>query len=164
MVFPPLMLRISLLPHTIAIVIQSESSGTSSAVNQESDAEEEDYNIDGSPACKKGKRQIKTEDEITTPLLFREAFVGREHSLRVTNFRIFLFSFVISSSVLILLTLLLFEAESESRSKKGDTIARHYRGGSGGAYEKWWKLDVGSVIGVVAPKVLKPWGVSWADA
>ncbi|KAJ9104557.1 hypothetical protein QFC21_002055 [Naganishia friedmannii] len=57
-----------------------------------------------------------------------------------------------------MLNLLLFEADSETRSTSKGVVTHHYRGGSGGAYEKWWKLDVGSVIGMVAPKVLKPWG------
>ncbi|KAJ9115105.1 hypothetical protein QFC22_005435 [Naganishia vaughanmartiniae] len=57
-----------------------------------------------------------------------------------------------------MLNLLLFEADSERKSTNKGVVTHHYRGGSGGAYEKWWKLDVGSVIGIIAPKVLKPWG------
>lgn len=58
-----------------------------------------------------------------------------------------------------MLNLLLFEADSETKSVTKGVVTHHYRGGSGGAYEKWWKLDVGSVIGIIGPKVLKPWGV-----
>lgn len=128
----------------------------SAAVKEESDVDDEDDNIDPSPARKKGKHRVKTEDEVTDGKKKTRKFV----TLRLCSLSTKALRKGNGVSGDTLLTLLLFEAESESRSKEGDAIARHYRGGSGGAYEKWWKLDVGSVIGIVAPRVLKPWGVS----
>jgi minichromosome maintenance protein 10 len=65
-----------------------------------------------------------------------------------------------------LLQLLLFEADAivrsepnEDESGKGQRT-RSYRGGSGGAYEKWCNLGVGSVIAVLNPRVLRPLRVS----
>lgn len=57
-----------------------------------------------------------------------------------------------------LLNMLLFSADGETKDHQ--TSAIKYRGGSGGAYEKHWKLTVGTVIGIISPKVLKPYGVS----
>lgn len=57
-----------------------------------------------------------------------------------------------------MLNMLLFSADGETKDHR--TGAVKYRGGSGGAYEKYWKLSVGTVIGVVSPKVLRPYGVS----
>ncbi|CAK9780391.1 hypothetical protein CC85DRAFT_10243 [Cutaneotrichosporon oleaginosum] len=48
--------------------------------------------------------------------------------------------------------LLLFEADVTHR-KGGEPS---YRGGSGGAYEKWSNLAVGSVIAIVNPRILRP--------
>lgn len=61
-----------------------------------------------------------------------------------------------------MLQLLLFEADSVVRENKdGDgELERSYRGGSGGAYEKWCNLGVGSVIAVLNPRVLRPLRVS----
>ena len=56
-----------------------------------------------------------------------------------------------------LLQLLLFEADAVERN--GDD--RTYRGGSGGAYERWANLAVGSVVGIVTPRVLRPLKVGW---
>lgn len=55
------------------------------------------------------------------------------------------------------LQLLLFESDSIVRldGKKS------YRGGSGGAYEKWNNLAVGSVIAVLNPRILRPLKVSY---
>jgi minichromosome maintenance protein 10 len=111
---------------------------------------------DASPVRKKGKGRVKMEDD---------AIDGRRKTRKFVNLKLCALPNKASRkgngvSGDALLTLLLFEAETESRATKGDKVTRHYRGGSGGAYEKWWKLDVGSVIGIVAPKVLKPWGVS----
>jgi minichromosome maintenance protein 10 len=65
-----------------------------------------------------------------------------------------------------LLQLLLFEADAIVRSEpnhdehgKGQKT-RSYRGGSGGAYEKWCNLGVGSVIAILNPRVLRPLRVS----
>lgn len=52
------------------------------------------------------------------------------------------------------LQLLLFEAEAVVHNKNGKD--RSYRGGSGGAYEKWSNLGVGSVIAILNPRVLRP--------
>ena len=53
-------------------------------------------------------------------------------------------------------TLMLFEADSadlveDAEGKKKST----YRGGSGGAYEKWWKESVGAVVAILNPRVMK---------
>jgi hypothetical protein len=48
--------------------------------------------------------------------------------------------------------MLLFEADAVHR--KGAEPS--YRGGSGGAFEKWSTLTVGSVIAVVSPRILRP--------
>ena len=60
-----------------------------------------------------------------------------------------------------LLQLLLFESDSVVCEDKEDGESkRSYRGGSGGAYEKWCNLGVGSVIAIVNPRVLRPLRVS----
>lgn len=50
--------------------------------------------------------------------------------------------------------LLLFESDAIVHGKEGEE--RSYRGGSGGAYEKWCNLGVGSVIAIVSPRILRP--------
>lgn len=127
----------------------------SASTKVESDDGGDDEDADASPIRKKGKTRVKTEN-ITD---------GKRKTRKFVNLKLCSLPTKASRkgngvSGDTLLTLLLFEAETETRETKGDTVKRHYRGGSGGAYEKWWKLDVGSVIGIVAPKVLKPWGVS----
>ena len=42
-----------------------------------------------------------------------------------------------------------------SRRKRTD-----YKGGSGGAYEKFWKEREGTVVAILNPKIMKPWSVS----
>jgi minichromosome maintenance protein 10 len=61
-----------------------------------------------------------------------------------------------------ILNLMLFEADCADTipGETGEPSKKIYRGGSGGAYETWWKLAVGAVVGVVSPKILKPFGVS----
>lgn len=54
------------------------------------------------------------------------------------------------------LQLLLFESDSIVHDGEKNT----YRGGSGGAYEKWCNLSVGSVIAILNPRVLRPLKVS----
>jgi minichromosome maintenance protein 10 len=57
-----------------------------------------------------------------------------------------------------MVNLLLYEADSVRQGPDGKV---HYKGGSGGAWEEWHsKLSVGSVIAVMNPKVIKPYGVS----
>ncbi|WVQ83949.1 hypothetical protein IAT38_006094 [Cryptococcus sp. DSM 104549] len=53
-----------------------------------------------------------------------------------------------------LLQLLLFEADStvQMEDEEGN-VTREYRGGSGGAYEKWCNLATGSVIAIMNPRV-----------
>ncbi|EJT49372.1 hypothetical protein A1Q1_01574 [Trichosporon asahii var. asahii CBS 2479] len=55
------------------------------------------------------------------------------------------------------LQLLLFESDSivNGTDDEGNET-RSYRGGSGGAYEKWCNLGVGSVIALLNPRVLRP--------
>ena len=69
-----------------------------------------------------------------------------------------------------LLQLLLFESESFVVGADGK---KSYRGGSGGAYERWANLGVGSVVALLNPRVLRPLKVSarcwavvarWADS
>lgn len=59
------------------------------------------------------------------------------------------------------LNLLLFEAESHDTvvEESGYEVPR-YKGGSGGAYEKFWKEPVGSVFAILNPRVLKSQPVS----
>lgn len=53
--------------------------------------------------------------------------------------------------------LLLFEADCVVRESDGEGgEKRSYRGGSGGAYEKWCNLGVGSVIAILNPRILRP--------
>lgn len=56
-----------------------------------------------------------------------------------------------------ILTLLLFESESSDIVTEADGVKKrgNYRGGSGGAYEKWWKESEGAVVAVLNPRVLK---------
>jgi minichromosome maintenance protein 10 len=133
----------------------ANTQATTSSRN-ESDVGDDTDEDEPSPARKKNKSRVKTEEGLVD---------ARKKTRKFVNLRLCSLPNKASrkgngASGDTLLTLLLFEAESESRSKNGDSTTRHYRGGSGGAYEKWWKLDVGSVIGIVAPKVLKPWSVS----
>ena len=83
-----------------------------------------------------------------------------------------------------LLNLRLFESDSQRKSKKEDDSssdetlsrasvkmtnekellikrrpAKEYKGGSGGAYEKFWKEREGTVIAILNPKIMKPWTV-----
>lgn len=51
------------------------------------------------------------------------------------------------------LTMLLFEADSITVNSSGK---RTYRGGSGGAFEKFWNVKIGSVVAIMNPRVLKP--------
>ena len=62
-----------------------------------------------------------------------------------------------------LLQLLLFESDAVVRGKEDENgeAKTTYRGGSGGAYEKWCNLGVGSVIAVLNPRVLRPLRVSF---
>jgi minichromosome maintenance protein 10 len=56
-----------------------------------------------------------------------------------------------------LLQLLLFESDAIVHTGDGNGgKTRSYRGGSGGAYERWCNLGVGSVIAVLNPRVLRP--------
>lgn len=67
-----------------------------------------------------------------------------------------------SSSGDALLQLLLFESDSIVRMDPDEDGNEKisYRGGSGGAYEKWHKLSVGDVIMILNPRVLRPLRVS----
>lgn len=65
------------------------------------------------------------------------------------------------------LTLLLFEADQEETmpgNEPGEPPRKTYKGGSGGAFEKWNKLSMGAVVGIINPRILKPYGVSLCDA
>lgn len=50
--------------------------------------------------------------------------------------------------------LILFESDSSS-SNGDESHQKRYRGGSGGAYEKFWKEQPGTLIAILNPKVLK---------
>jgi minichromosome maintenance protein 10 len=68
-----------------------------------------------------------------------------------------------------LLQLLLFESDSVAteitENQDGEKVTtKRYLGGSGGAYERWCNLTVGSVIAIMNPKVLRPLRVSPAAA
>lgn len=48
-------------------------------------------------------------------------------------------------------------ARLKKETKKGKkTQERSYRGGSGGAYERFWKEQDGAIVAILNPKVLKP--------
>lgn len=64
-----------------------------------------------------------------------------------------------------MLQLLLFESDSVARDETIDdegkkVVNKRDAGGSGGAYEKWCNLAVGSVVVIMNPKVLRPLRVS----
>ncbi|KAI7938857.1 hypothetical protein MJO28_014436 [Puccinia striiformis f. sp. tritici] len=62
----------------------------------------------------------------------------------------------ISSSGSGVIKMILFESDSQSSSSGGGGEGeKSYRGGSGGAYEKYWKEQPGTLIGILNPKVLK---------
>ncbi|KAI9621168.1 hypothetical protein H4Q26_013367 [Puccinia striiformis f. sp. tritici PST-130] len=67
----------------------------------------------------------------------------------------------ISSSGSGVIKMILFESDSQSSSSSsssgggGGDGEKSYRGGSGGAYEKYWKEQPGTLIGILNPKVLK---------
>ncbi|KNZ56736.1 uncharacterized protein VP01_2331g5 [Puccinia sorghi] len=60
----------------------------------------------------------------------------------------------ISSSGSGVINMILFEADCEVPSGE-EAIQKTYRGGSGGAYEKFWKEQPGTLIAILNPKVLK---------
>ncbi|PLW43697.1 hypothetical protein PCASD_08295 [Puccinia coronata f. sp. avenae] len=60
----------------------------------------------------------------------------------------------ISSSGSGVINMILFEADCEVSNGEEGT-QKIYRGGSGGAYEKFWKEQPGSLIAILNPKVLK---------
>ena len=59
-----------------------------------------------------------------------------------------------------MLQLLLFESDARIHDGRAGDDEVRYKGGSGGAYEKWCNLTVGSVIAVLNPRVLRPLRVS----
>ncbi len=60
-----------------------------------------------------------------------------------------------------LLQLLLFASDAiVQEEEEGGEMKRTYRGGSGGAYERWCNLGVGSVVAILNPRVLRPLRVS----
>lgn len=66
-----------------------------------------------------------------------------------------------SSSGDAMLQLLLFQADhvvrKEEVNDEGEKVEHVvYKGGSGGAYEKWCTLNVGSVVAILNPRVLRP--------
>lgn len=60
-----------------------------------------------------------------------------------------------------ILQLLLFESEAiVSKDDGNGGVTKEYRGGSGGAYEKFCNIGVGSVVALLNPRVLRPIKVS----
>jgi len=60
-----------------------------------------------------------------------------------------------------MLQLLLFESDARIHDgRAGEEGEARYKGGSGGAYEKWCNLTVGSVVAILNPRVLRPLRVS----
>ncbi|SCZ94496.1 BZ3500_MvSof-1268-A1-R1_Chr12-2g03938 [Microbotryum saponariae] len=56
-----------------------------------------------------------------------------------------------------LLNVILFEAYSvDNRIEADGYQVPVYQGGSGGAYEKFWKESVGAVVAILNPRILKP--------
>lgn len=49
--------------------------------------------------------------------------------------------------------LVLFSADSSEKDHDGEML---YKGGSGGAYEKFWKLRQGTVVALLNPDILRP--------
>lgn len=58
------------------------------------------------------------------------------------------------------LTMLLFEADSFTTGGSRNGGKKVYKGGSGGAFEKYWNLQVGTVVAILNPRVLRPMKVS----
>ncbi|KAJ9125022.1 hypothetical protein QFC24_002956 [Naganishia onofrii] len=145
---------------TVAIVcgkseLKSINTGTGRTIHKDDSEEDEDQ--DQKPKASKHKTKVKAEKgegfqdvkkKTRKFVTLRLCSLPTKASRRGTS---------IGGDTL--LNLLLFEADTETKSTSKGVVTHQYRGGSGGAYEKWWKLDVGSVIGIIAPKVLKPWGV-----
>lgn len=51
---------------------------------------------------------------------------------------------------------MLFEADSETMIQDGEgNSIPSYKGGSGGAYEKFWKETAGAVVAILNPSILK---------
>jgi minichromosome maintenance protein 10 len=58
-----------------------------------------------------------------------------------------------------ILQLLLFQAESVARTEEVDDEGKPkvtYSGGSGGAFERWGNMNVGDVVGIISPRILRP--------
>ncbi|SCV73228.1 BQ2448_7153 [Microbotryum intermedium] len=63
-----------------------------------------------------------------------------------------------------LLSVILFEADSvDNRIEADGCQVPVYKGGSGGAYEKFWKESVGAVVAILNPRILKPREVSFCS-
>ncbi|MBW0465039.1 hypothetical protein O181_004754 [Austropuccinia psidii MF-1] len=64
---------------------------------------------------------------------------------------------IISKSGCAVVNMILFQSDETTSYKyfDDDLPSRVYRGGSGGAYEKFWKEGPGTVFAIISPKVLK---------
>jgi minichromosome maintenance protein 10 len=142
---------------TIAVVAERGEvrvSGMRDAVSNDEDEEDEDDDNDGQPPGAKAKsakgkgkdgkdpkkRKRRPKKYLSLKLV---ALPPRSKSLGSA-----------AASGDAMLTLLLFESDATIRSPDGEV--RTYRGGSGGAYERWCNLAVGSVIALLNPRVLRP--------
>lgn len=56
------------------------------------------------------------------------------------------------------LTMLMFEADSchSIVGMGGEVSKKIYKGGSGGAFEKFWNLKIGTVVAILNPRILRP--------
>lgn len=138
---------------TIAVVAERGDIRVSGTRNVKSDDEDDDDESDGEgrPQRPKGKKQGKGRDDkkrkprkyINLKLV---ALPPRNKTLG---------SNTVSGDAH--LQLLLFESDSiVSGTDDEGNETKSYRGGSGGAYEKWCNLGVGSVIALLNPRVLRP--------
>lgn len=144
---------------TIAVVAERGDirvSGSREAASDDDDEEEEDDEGDGPPKAKtkafgKGKGKGKHENKKKRPPrkyinLKLVALPPRNKSLGAAS---------VGGDAY--LQLLLFESDAIVRKDDGQGgVVREYRGGSGGAYEKWCNLAVGSVVALLNPRVLRP--------
>jgi len=53
-----------------------------------------------------------------------------------------------------------YEKENADDGTSSTSVRTEYKGGSGGAFEKFWKERNGTVIAILNPRIMKPWQVS----
>ncbi|WAR63141.1 hypothetical protein PtB15_18B223 [Puccinia triticina] len=122
----------------------SKAKGAAAEEDEEEVVDELNDELQRDDQCKKKGNQDTAPEEPAKP----------KPKKFVTFKLIDLSSSKISSSGSGVINMILFEADTEIPNGQEPNM-KTYRGGSGGAYEKFWKEQPGTLIGIMNPKVLK---------